>query len=178
LNQLAICTFVKQKDSEPDMGILAPLVEAQPMCVDGETPKVRHLLYVRMPFADDIQNLTMNPLNDYARVDDKATNACNDLIDAFMLSDTELNPASIPNPAIRSFRKTMIRRALDSQFDDIVEGRKTDSGHDLDPMRTPLQMVEAGKKQTRAFRDIFVLEEVEKAGKNKKQFFFPDSLED
>jgi len=176
LNQLAICTFVKQKDSDPEMGILAPLVEDQSIHVGAEKPKV--LLYVRMPFADDIQNLTMNPLKDHVRMDDKATHVCNDLIDAFMLSDTELNPASIPNPAIRSFRKTMIQRALDSDFGGIVHGRIQNSINDMDPMRTPLQMVEAGEKQTKAFRDTFALEEVQKVGKKRKKFFFSHSEED
>jgi hypothetical protein len=48
----------------------------------------------------------------------------------------------------------------------------------MDPMRTPLQMVEAGEKQTKAFRDTFALEEVQKVGKKRKQFFFPHSEED
>jgi len=189
LNQVAICRFVKQKDSDPDMGILAPLVEEHPIgigigigigtSVGDEKAKVRHLLYVRMPFADDIQNLTMLPLSDAVHPDDKATKVCDDLIDAFMLPDTALNPAYIPNPAIRSFRKTMIRRALESQFDGIEEGRNTNSVDEIDPMTTPAEVLEAGKEVTKAFRDIFSLEVVEKATNGKKKkFFFSDSQED
>ena len=181
LNQLAICRFVKQNDSDPDMGILAPLEEEHPIDigVSDEKSRVRHLLYVRMPFADDIENLTMLPLSDAVNPDDKATKVCDDLIDAFMLPDTALNPAYIPNPAIRSFRKTMIRRALDAQFDGIEEGRNTNSVDEIDPMITPAKILEAGKEATKAFRDTFSLEVVEKATNGKKKkFFFSDSQED
>lgn len=169
LNQVAICTFVKAKDSDPDMGILLPLVE-------NEKNHPIHLLYVRIPFADDIQNLTMNPFCD--AVDDDAAKVCDDFIDAFMLPQHALNPASIPNPAIRSFRKTVIHRAVHSDQTE-PKDMSISSVADFEDQFTPSEaMLENAKKALNWFRATFPLEVVPKAmneQKQKKRYFLSDS---
>jgi Ku70/Ku80 beta-barrel domain. len=172
LNQVAICTFVKQKDSDPDMGILLPLVEE-------ETTQPRHLLYVRIPYADDIQNLTMHPLCD--AVDDEAVSVCDDLIDAFMLPQNTFNPALIPNPAIRNFRKTMIRRAIHSAEKTELEEVKNSSrvADDEDQFRNADALLENRKKNALLrFHATFPLEVTPKVTndqKQKKRYFLSDS---
>jgi len=182
LNTMAYCTYVKSKDSDPIMGVLAPLVEDDPDMA-GQ-PKPRHLLYVPMPFADDAENLKTNPLEDEVG-DDKAQQACDDLIDAFMLPPKALDSQNIPNPALRSFRKTIIRRAMDPSFNGIIAARNNDddvedAGPCEDPMATPLDLLAQGKEQLKKFRDVFPLEVVEKItnGKRKKKYFVPDDSQE
>jgi ATP-dependent DNA helicase 2 subunit 2 len=169
LNQVAICTFVKQKDSDPDMGILLPLVE-------DEKIQPMHLLYVRIPYADDIQNLTMNPLCD--AVDEEAASVCDELIDAFMLPQHALNPASIPNPAIRSFRKMMIRRALHPDEIELEEMNSNRVADVEDQVATSVSMSEKKKNALIQFRATFPLEvvpTVTNGNKQKKRYFLSDS---
>ena len=193
-NQLAICTYVKTKDSDPCMGVLAPLVENSSdvgvadvsTCTSTadkrqEQVKPRHLLFVPMPFSDDMTNLAMNPLT--SAIDESAEKICSDFIDAFTLPPDVLNSESIPNPSIRAFRKTMIQRAIDpnKNNDGICTARQSHDGDVEDPMVTPQYIVEKGRGELKKLRDSFplkVVEHVASDGKKKKKYFFSESQDD
>lgn len=177
LNQLAICTFVKQKDSDPDIGILIPVVGTSnnkspdgksSNIPDGEKP--RHLLYVRIPFADDIQNITMHPFRD--AVKKEAVNVCDDFVDAFTFPPHVLNSVLLPNPVIRSFRNMMIGRALNRGQ---VEFGKI-SHFDDQPFTGKERILEQDESLKR-FRATFPLE-IQKWNskeRQKKRYFLSDS---
>ena len=204
-NQLAICTFVKTKDSDPTMGVLAPLVEnvcgigtsssaGADINIDGSNDapeakmKTRYLLFVPMPFSDDMTNLTMNPFSNAVDETLEAERACSEFIDAFTLPPGVLNSETIPNPAIRSFRKTTIQRAIDPKCEGIftVRSNSTSATQNKngnneiieDPMATPSYMMENGRDQLKNFKACFPLKVVDHKtfkGKKKKKFFFSDS---
>jgi hypothetical protein len=94
-----------------------------------------------------------------------------------MLPDDVLVSSKIPNPAIRTFRKTMIKRALDRNFKGIVGGRD-EIDEECDPMSTPQDVLKKGKGACERFRRAFPLEVVEqktKKGRAKKKFLLSDS---
>jgi len=173
LDRIAICTYVPRKDSDSMMGILAPLVEEE---VNG-TSKTNYLVLVRIPFADDVQNISMHPIDD-AIGNEEAVTACDDLIEKFMLPSEVLRSDTIPNPAIRSFRKTIINRAIDpSMKEKIIITRKS---HDDDDdgvhsaIMTPTKILKDGKDVLKKYRQTFPMEVNEddnKKGKSKKKFW-------
>lgn len=177
INQFAIVRYIKQTDADPEMGILSPYTH---QCGDEQeqsksTPP-KYLSYIKIPFADDVQSLLMLPLvNDASG--EKGQKACDELIDAFMLPDEALVSSNIPNPAIRTFRKTMIKRALNRDFKGIVGGRdEIDEG--CDAMSTPQDILKKGTDACERFRRAFPLEVVEqttKKGRAKKKFLLSDS---
>uniref|UniRef100_A0A7S3V9B7 Ku domain-containing protein n=1 Tax=Chaetoceros debilis TaxID=122233 RepID=A0A7S3V9B7_9STRA len=178
LDRMAICRYVGRKDAEPLMGILLPLIEIPSTVKDkiGEygmpnrRSKPRHLVFVQFPFADDIQNLEMHPL-DEAVGGNKANETCDNLIDAFLLPPDIINCENTPNPAIRSFRKTKIQRAVSPSFDGTVGAR--DDGND--PMCTPPAMVIKGGCELKNFRRTFPLEVVGSGLKKKQKKFWSDT---
>ncbi|GFH53521.1 hypothetical protein CTEN210_09997 [Chaetoceros tenuissimus] len=175
-NQFAIVRYIKQTDADPEMGILSPYTPKSDDDEEESKSKPKYLSYTKIPFADDVESLLMLPLvNDISG--EKGQKACDELIDAFMLPDDALVSSKIPNPAIRTFRKTMIKRALDRDFKGIVGGRdEIDEGCDV--ISTPQNILKKGKDACERFRRAFPLEVVEqttKKGRAKKKFLLSDS---
>ncbi len=211
-DQLAICIYVKTTDSDPCMGVLAPLVENEQgnggyggqeeatRATKGKGRELfktpRHLLFVPLPFADDMTSLAMQPLTNAVADAGSARRACSEFIDAFSLPPNLLNSESIANPAIRAFRKTMIQRAINPRGDkdgghmcttarwrhNDINGRSNSSGTE-DPMVTPQEILGRGKEQLRNFKKAFplkVTESVVASGgrRRKKKYFMSESQED
>jgi hypothetical protein len=157
----------------------AATLEAQvtsPIQDHAEKHKPRHLLYVRIPFADDIQNLTMNPLCN--TVNAEATKVCDEFIDAFALPQHALNPALTPNPGIQAFRKMMIQRALHPQSTTLADTNYRNIDNVEDPFTTPENISENQKKILKRFRATFPLEIVQNISngqKQKRKYFLTDS---
>ena len=69
------------------------------------------LFLVQLPFAGDVRQLAMPSLPETNN--EEKSNACDELIDALMLPDDVLRSDTVPNPGIRSFRKTVVSKAVD-----------------------------------------------------------------
>eukprot|EP00558_Chaetoceros_sp_UNC1202_P011845 CAMPEP_0197254016 /NCGR_PEP_ID=MMETSP1429-20130617/67089_1 /TAXON_ID=49237 /ORGANISM="Chaetoceros sp., Strain UNC1202" /LENGTH=127 /DNA_ID=CAMNT_0042716875 /DNA_START=46 /DNA_END=429 /DNA_ORIENTATION=- len=116
----------------------------------------------------------MVPLDD-AVGDESSNRTCDDLIDAFMLPTDVLNCRNIANPAIRSFRKTIIQRAMDPSFDGkagisrVAARNDNKQSHIIedDPIATPTDMLDKGKYVLEHFRQCFPLEVANSGGQGK-----------
>ena len=137
--------YIQTNNSDPDMYILAPLFpEKQKMSNSNQRQEepsssktitsssssssplliMSEMMLVCIPFAEDVQTMNMNSLNDAIGNDD-AMQVCDDLIDQFMLPPNVLQSESISNPAIQSFHKTVINRAIEPlESDEIIITRK------------------------------------------------------
>lgn len=167
LKQYAVCTYLPRQDADPLMGVLAPLIENEDGS-DRSPPPPHSLLYMRMPFAEDWQNLKMMPLQDdnneeeageggQSKVDNDVK-ICDDLIDSLMLPTDVLRNESIPNPAIRAYHKTVMSRAIDPSNSDIISTRCKKGEVDVeDSMSTPPDILERAKDFLDAFRRKFPL---------------------
>lgn len=126
LESCAIGTYVKSKHADPILVALFPLVESSSSDVttrndsDATPAAPQHLVLLQLPYSGDVPKMVCSPLNVYVEHAAANTNkqkACDDLIDSMMLSDHPtvtpvLDSTRIPNPAIRSFRKTLVQRAI------------------------------------------------------------------
>ncbi len=197
LKKVAICTHIAKKNGNPRMCILSPFVETKIMSKvnnnnkdDGDTtkdletdsvekekkiPLICHMILVKIPFADDVQNLNLYPIENSIG-DDKALKACDDLIDQFMLPSNVLQTETIPNPALNSFYKTVVNRAIsNNKSNKIIITRRDGSKSNNDEISTPRDLLEGGTMILKRFREIFPLEVVENnKGKKKKKRFFHD----
>jgi hypothetical protein len=105
LKSCAIGTFVKTQNADPILVALFPLLEG-----NATASEPHRLALLQLPFCGDVQKLTTLPLHDY--VTPAKQSVCDDLIDALLLPPDVLDSAQIPNPAIRSFRRTLVQRAI------------------------------------------------------------------
>ena len=127
-------------------------------------PKGPHRLYlVQLPFAKDVNTFCMAPLDDETNEVDASK--CDALIDSLMLPDDCLQSEKIGNPAVRSFNKTLIDRAIDPN----APLAFTRSKGPNDPMSCPADIKERAKGAIDAFLSAFPTrpEEVSQKG-NKK----------
>ena len=106
LKSCAIGTFVKTQNADPILVAFFPLVEA-----NATSSEPHRLALLQLPFCGDVQKLTTLPLNDY--VTPAKQSACENLIDALLLPPDVLDSTRIPNPAIRSFHRTLVQRAVE-----------------------------------------------------------------
>jgi len=141
LRRYAVCTFVSRVDADPLMGILSPLEEEEKKekrC--NRSPQLtssdpQYLLYIRIPFSDDWQKIQRMPLveddiniSKDSREGDLKELSCarevvDNLIDSLIIPPKCLLNESIPNPAIESFYKTLVNRAIDPAFTRILSAR-------------------------------------------------------
>ena len=119
LKSCAIGTYVKSQNADPILVALFPLPENN----DNGTNAPYRLVLLQLPYFGDVQKLTTLPLDDYCIGVPEKQSACDDLIDALMLPVEVLDSAQIPNPAIRSFRKTLVQRAVNTGITKTVEAR-------------------------------------------------------
>uniref|UniRef100_A0A7S4RKV0 VWFA domain-containing protein n=1 Tax=Ditylum brightwellii TaxID=49249 RepID=A0A7S4RKV0_9STRA len=127
--KVAICRFVKSKDADPLIGALFPLVITRSSARDKSeekparkaslnSPLPNKLFFVQLPFAEDVQKISIPVKNGSNGNDDKhkqrqEARVCDELIDSLMLPKDGLFGGTIPNPTIRSFHKTVINRAVE-----------------------------------------------------------------
>ena len=183
--QAALCKFVKSKDSDPLLAALFPLVDedvetdgsnsgvwggddddggSDANSEDGSTGVPCRLYLVQLPFAKEVNILSMASLDDSVCTAAEATVA-DDLIDSMMLPDDCLRSEKIANPAVRSYNKTLIDRAINPKAPlafTRVKGPK-------DPMSTPQDIIEKAKDAIDAFLTTFPTrpEEVSQKGNRK-----------
>jgi hypothetical protein len=126
LQSCAIGTYVKSKHADPILVALFPLEtdegstvttanEDDPVLVTESSPQAappQHLALLQLPYCGDVQKMVCAPLDAYCTAEPKKQQRCDDLIDSMMLEPNQLNSTAIPNPAIRSFRKTLVQRAI------------------------------------------------------------------
>ena len=118
LEQAAICAFVSRKNADPIIGALAPqphtrwTINHETKADKSDLEAFRYLIFVRLPYARDIQNLALSSLQSHVGSDD-ALNACENFIDSFRLPLEVIKHSSLPNPNIRAFRKVVINKAID-----------------------------------------------------------------
>jgi hypothetical protein len=164
LGKVAICTHFKTKSADPILGALYPLQE-------DDKSKPTRLFFIQLPFADDRRAFNKDPLEPSLE-DSAESRACDTLIDTMMLPSDALHSEQIPNPAIRSFRKTVKNRAVDPSSTDIVIAREL---HTVDPMSTPIEVLKRASSALETFCSTFprekVAEEEEGNAKKKKKFW-------
>ena len=118
LEKAAICAFVSRRNADPIIGALVPQPHErsnrnhETKADDKNLESFHHLIFMRLPYARDIQNLALASLEGHVGSDD-ALSACEDLIDCFRLPLEVLSHCSLPNPNIRTFRKIVINKAID-----------------------------------------------------------------
>ena len=147
----ALCKFVKSKDADPLLGAIFPLIE-------DEAQPPRRLYFVQLPFAKDLQILTMQPLDDVAGSNSRAQ-ICDDLIDSLMLPDECMNHEKVPNPAVRSFNKTLIERSIDPSADiATTRSKATNSSMSEDTISTPSIILKKAEEKIDLFLNSFKLQ--------------------
>jgi ATP-dependent DNA helicase 2 subunit 2 len=148
LNRVGICTFSKQKGKRPVLGALFPLPE--PIY-----PHPIHLVFLRIPFADEAKPFSMDPLDGFLKGPQNAvkTQSCDDLIKSLMLPNEILNPGQVPYPVSRSWNQTKVERAMNPQAG-VVSVR----GKEDDPLSTPAHVLERALPAIQVFRQTFPLE--------------------
>lgn len=147
----ALCKFVKSKDADPLLGAIFPLIE-------DEAQPPRRLYFVQLPFAKDLQILTMQPLDDVAGSNSRAQ-ICDDLIDSLMLPDECMNHEKVPNPAVRSFNKTLIERSIDPSADiATTRSKATNSSMSEDTISTPSTILKKAEEKIDLFLNSFKLQ--------------------
>lgn len=167
LKLAAICTFVKTKDSDPLLGVLFPWIE-----VGTNYPS--RLVFIQLPFAGDVQRITTAPLDEFC--DEDKLKLCDDLIDAMMLPSGILESTMIANPSLRSFRRTVVRKAIVPDAS-VVTARLAPME---DPMTTPADILERAKPLLSSFTKMFSLERISVAegrGENKRKGKYWDNFE-
>jgi len=168
LDKAAVCTYYRTKHSaHPILGALFPYHEASGQhnasnLNSASNNKTIRLIFLRLPYADDVQDLEMPALEIFLNVDDEATQAksqaCDDLIDAMMLPNDEgdnvvLHSGNVPSPLARSWHQTVVRRALDPKSKEVVASRKVYGKHD--PMATPPDVLQHAQPFLNSFQQIF-----------------------
>eukprot|EP00978_Attheya_sp_CCMP212_P007349 scaffold17106_cov59-Attheya_sp.AAC.2 len=116
-HSVAICSMVKSKHADPIMGALFPLEQVKKNHNDNDDVPHR-LFFLQLPFAGDIQSLSMEPLleptaSSTTTSTTQEDKVVDDLIDSLMLPEDALQSHLIPNPAIRSFHKMVMSRAIE-----------------------------------------------------------------
>jgi hypothetical protein len=116
-HSVAICSMVKTKHADPIMGALFPLEQVKKNHNDNDDVPHR-LFFLQLPFAGDVQSLSMEPLLEPTASSTTTSmpqeeKVVDDLIDSLMLPEDALQSHLIPNPAIRSFHKMAMSRAIE-----------------------------------------------------------------
>jgi ATP-dependent DNA helicase 2 subunit 2 len=161
LNKVAICTYLKSKTSSgPVLGGLFALPE--PDCLQPI-----HLVFLQLPFAGDVKQLEMRSFDEFftdAETTSKSK-ACDAVIDALMLPDGVLESGKIPSPFLRSWKETVIKRALNPKAE--VVAVRTFDKHD--PMVTPPDVLERALPALDSFHESFPLVRKKEQGAEKKK---------
>jgi hypothetical protein len=155
MDQVAIATFVKTKDRDPILCGLFPF--------EGGNEPI-HLVMMQLPFADDVRIYEMADScggSDNRNENQRAAKVCDDLIDKLMLPDDALDYTQIPNPKIRSFYKTIIKRVVNKNSP-VVDARVVDG---QDQMGTPNYIQERAQPAIDAFYKTFPLKQSNQASR-------------
>jgi ATP-dependent DNA helicase 2 subunit 2 len=176
LDRVAICTFSKQRAKRPVLGALFPLPEpnySHPI----------HLVFLRIPYADEAKPLNLDPLDGYLKGHQTPakTQSCDELIESLMLPNAILNPGQVPYPVSRSWNQTKVERALHPQAG-VVSVR----GKEDDPLSTPAHVLKSALPAIQLLRQTFPLEKkpdkakdvanATKDRKGRKVFTYKDFL--
>jgi len=152
LEHVAICRLVKSKDADPIIGALYPLTgDYNEDREEQSVPNPHRLFYVQIPFAGDLQALSMSPFEETSDIEEETV--CDTLIDSLMLPKDSLRSNRIANPAIRAFNNTVTNRALD-ESSGIVNSRRVRRGTS-ESMSTPVGLLKNAETQCQRFREIF-----------------------
>jgi len=163
---------VKSRGSDPILGGIFPLLmpatqQQQQQRSTTHRPPTR-LVFLQLPFAGDVKRFSMKPLDDYVIESDNNDNnndnknnnnnntelakCTDDLIFALLLPNNVLCNEQIPNPFLRSYHKTIVKRALDPKSKTIVSVRSEDEDTG---MKTPSNILDSAKPTLERFRKIF-----------------------
>jgi ATP-dependent DNA helicase 2 subunit 2 len=177
LNKVAICTHLKSKASSgPVLGGLFPMQESgylQPI----------HLVFLQLPFAGEVNQLEMRSFDEFFADAETASKskACDAVIDSLMLPDNVLESGKIPSPFLRSWKETMMKRALDPTAE-IVTVRTFD---EQDGMVTPSDVLKRAIPALDSFHESFPLvqkkdqvAEKKKGQKRKRALTYKDYLDE
>jgi ATP-dependent DNA helicase 2 subunit 2 len=174
LNQVAIATMIKMKDADPILVGLFPLETKDPL----------HLVVLQLPFKGDVPNLSLEPFEKTVDGSCNQAKACDNLIDSLMLPEDKLDYANIANPYIRSFHKTVVKRAMDPKCDVVMvrPGPDEEEEHEEeeDYMATPKDILKRAQPSLEEFRQAFPLKKDAKDDKDyaKKKKKGPVSYRD
>jgi hypothetical protein len=127
-----------------------------------------HLVFLELPYAIDVKSMEMESLDDYivdSTTSSKASTVCDNLIDSLMLPKGTLESGQVPNPFLRSWNQSVMKRVVDSSAE-LVHCRQSEGNY---PMKPPPAVVELAKPAIKDFFDTFPLSEsvAELAKKNK-----------
>ena len=131
-----LCRFVKTPDGDPVIGALIPKVDESGRSVGDQNTGdmtgegARYLVFLRLPFAEDVQDIPPQkiPVDLYA-VNQEA-DACDDLIDSLMIPDDEFNCTDISNPVLRSYQRMVAYFAMNPPIvdgEDFQKGQSTET---------------------------------------------------
>ena len=169
-DQVGIGTMVKTKDADPILVGIFPLQDKLPI----------HLVVLQLPFKGEVRRFQLSSFDDIMdKADKRKTQACDDLIDALMLPQGVMNYSHIPNPFLRSFHKTVVKRSIDPNCK-VVSLR----GDENDLMVTPPEILNRARASIETFQAMFPLtkvtkDEIDSAPKRKRgPATYRDFLED
>lgn len=147
LNQVALCRFVKRKDTDPILGIMFPSTDLAQI-----TTNPACLFFLKMPFADDVRKVVMPslPIRDISQNQSDSTDK---LIDSLMLSPHKISYHHIPNPCIRGIHKTKMNRAINPTSTEIICARK--AGTNEDTLSTPNEVDDAAIEIINEYLRVF-----------------------
>ncbi|GMH66661.1 hypothetical protein TrST_g10712 [Triparma strigata] len=167
---VAIARFVKMEDADPAIGVLMPMkIDLKQSNSEDQVPN--KLVFIQMPFEEDYAKFTFRSFGS-EETTELQKSAADDLIDQMMLGDDELCSTKLPNPAIRSLNRTLIKRVVEGA----VEGGAGDEGgakvdaidescFDEYALATPAHVLERCQVAAQKFSALFDLDKAEDEAK-------------
>jgi len=185
--KVGFCRVVKMKNGEPRIGALLPKLDG---CDDGSFgPDThgkggRYLVFLELPFADDLQHHADRPIPLESHGDYKDEQVCDDLIDSMMLPDDEFRSEDISFPALKAHHQMVAHFAMnpmspeeEMQEESLTEERILEASQakplcDFDVVKA---LSKKASKQIDEFVETFPLVE-HRPEDNKKQHFWGDGI--
>jgi Ku70/Ku80 beta-barrel domain len=191
--KVAICTFTSQGSAakpKQTLGALYPMGHIRHGAMPESKPTSEmldivstptQLMFLRLPFEGEVKDTSLSgAVPDRSRqVGWDESQACDNMIDTMRLNTGELEPESVPSPALRCWSQTLVQRFANPNNDDVV----------TDPIRPP--HVEESKDALDQFWSKFTLPTIDakrkaesllqgtkndKGSKRKRALYYKDWL--
>uniref|UniRef100_A0A7S1FVX8 Ku domain-containing protein n=2 Tax=Corethron hystrix TaxID=216773 RepID=A0A7S1FVX8_9STRA len=111
-DNVAICRFVKYKDSDPVVGVLCPLLPIETYQASSDIVSTyNQLFFIQMPFVGElskIRSIHSEKYNENA----KESKVVDDLISSLLQSEKQLYPENSLNPCIQIIHETLKHRII------------------------------------------------------------------
>lgn len=175
------CRFVKSQNGDPKIGVLVPQQVQNKDPPSSGNSGGWYFTLLQMPFSDDVNYLKPPevPLDHWGN--NKESKACDDLIDALMLEDEELDSRTVTYPALQSFQRMITHFAMNPVTDkERNEGLSSDriieASHPmpLSELETVKMLSKRASRQIDSFLETFPLSKNSNESKKPEKKYWGD----